>query len=175
MKSLLFLVLMLTSLVAMAGQYAEVKDNIYANLRSGKAETYPVITVLKPKAKVEVLNTENRYARIKTTGGQEGWIALRLLVVKSPAATAVTKPAVPDLSAPLAQCKIALQSAQQTIQAADERLTRAEAALQQREAALTSAKQLTIVVGAMSLLVGLLLGMILREHYYRKRLKGLRI
>ncbi|HCA26822.1 MAG TPA: hypothetical protein DEP05_04140, partial [Betaproteobacteria bacterium] len=164
MKSLLFLVLMLTSLVAMAGQYAEVKDNIYANLRSGKAETYPVITVLKPKAKVEVLNTENRYAQIKTADGQEGWIALRLLVVKPPAVAAAAKPApapaAPDLSAPLAQCKTALQGAQQTIQNADERLTRAETALQQREAALTSAKQLTIVVGAMSLLVGFLLGMI---------------
>ncbi len=175
MRSLLFLVLILTSVVAVAGQYAEVKDNVYANLRSGKAETYPVITVLKPKAKVEVLKTKNRYAQIKTADGKEGWVALRLLVDAPPTATTVIKPVVPDLSAPLAQCKTALQGAQRTIRSTRKQLARSEVTLQQQNIALTHAKQLTLVVGAISLLLGFILGMILREHYYRKRLKGLRI
>lgn len=145
---------------------AIVSDSVRANLRSGKAENYRIIRRLPPQTQVEMLLVEQDYAKVRTVDGDVGWLPLRLLNVQEQTANASTQTAVEP--AALAATQQELQTARQQVTMLQNEL------LQERDDARTKAIMATLV-GTVSLLFGVLIGIFLHEIYYRKRLNGLRI
>lgn len=139
-------------------------DNVHANLRSGKAENYRIIRVLPPKTPVELLATDQEYAKVRTVDGQVGWLLLKLLDVE---------PA--DRAASGAQSTEAMQHQLREVQ---DELARVRDELEQArnrpENDIPSlAVLLATALGALATGVGL--GILILQAYYRKRLHGLRI
>jgi uncharacterized protein YgiM (DUF1202 family) len=163
MRFILFLVLLLNSLLAVA-QSAVVVDHVRANLRSEKSDKSRVIGVLPAASQVEVLQVDEDFAQVKTPDEKVGWVASRLLKINP---QSVNKPAV-DCPKELATI---------TRQAAEEkaRADKLQAQVQKQEESLASARNSLLTAAGIALLVGIALGIYLRERYYRKRLKGLRV
>lgn len=166
MRVFLLLALLLFSLTAAAGT-AVVVDNVRANLRSGKSENYRVIGVLTPSSQVEVLQVDGEYAQVKTDEGLTGWVAARLLKMQPDATPA--KPAKADA------CETELGVIKQQLEDAEAQLAQAQAEqqTQSQPASDPQAKYTWVTLGALAL--GIIIGMLLRERHYRKRLQGLRI
>jgi len=166
MRVFLLLALLLFSLTAAAGT-AVVVDNVRANLRSGKSENYRVIGVLTPSSQVEVLQVDGEYAQVKTDEGLTGWVAARLL--KMQPETTPAKPAKADA------CETELGVVKQQLEDAEAQLAQAqtEQQTQTQPASGIQTNQAWTILGA--LVIGIIIGMLLRERHYRKRLQGLRI
>lgn len=167
MRFFLFFALLFFSLVA-AADTAVVVDNVRANLRSGKSENYRVIGVLTPSSRVEVLKIEGEYAQVKNDEGQTGWVAARLLKMDQPS-VAEAQPTAPD------SCTAELDAAKQRIQEAEAQVAQAQADLEKQKAQQPGSKNKLAWLGLIGLVVGIAIGMLLREHHYRKRLQGLRV
>lgn len=167
MRFFLLIALLFFSLAAMADT-AVVVDNVRANLRSGKSENYRVIGVLTPSSRVEVLKVEGEYAQVKNDEGLTGWVASRLLKMDQPAA-AEAKPAAAD------SCTTELDAAKQRIQEAETQAAQAQAELEKQKAQQPGGNRKLAWLGLIGLVVGIAIGMLLREHHYRKRLQGLRV
>lgn len=167
MRFFLVTLLMCWSCLAVAAQNATVVDNVRANVRSGKSDAYRVVTVLTPGARVEILQVEDGYAQIKAADGQEGWVVSRLLKIDKPEADPVTP--VPDpCSAKLDELKLQLQEEQQVH-------AKTQAELKRLQTLQSGHSKAIAWVAVVCLAVGLILGFVLRERHYRKRLQGLRI
>lgn len=163
MKIFLFLMMLIWGGMATA-QTALVTDTARVNMRSGKAENYRVIRVLPPGAEVQVLETDQDYAKVKAADGETGWVLLKLLTIRKTDTENAT------------QNQAALEAAQKELVAA-----RVELANLQREAeekhnqpgGSSPAPMLLLVFGAFA--SGVVIGIMALRAYYRKRLHGLRI
>lgn len=169
MRFFLLLALMFFSLIA-AADTAVVVDNVRANLRSGKSENYRVIGVLTPSSRVEVLKVEGEYARVKNDEGLTGWVATRLLKMDQPSVTEAQPAATAN------SCTTELEAAKLRIQEAEAQVAQAQADLEKQKAQQPGGNKNKLAwLGLIGLVVGIAIGMLLREHHYRKRLQGLRI
>lgn len=154
--------------LAAAADTAVVVDNVRANLRSGKSEDYRVIGVLVPSSRVEVLKVEGEYAQVKSAEGQTGWVAARLLKMDPPDAAVEAKPSAEEMASQLAAANLRIQEA-------EARAAQAQADLEKQKTPPSASLGKAAWAGLIGLVVGLVLGMLLREHHYRKRLQGLRV
>ena len=154
--------LLLGSAAAFA-QTTGVTDDVRANLRSGRAEYYRIIKVLPPQTQVEVLTTEGDYTRVKTAEGQEGWMLSKLLTVQEAAAEQAGTQTLED--------------AQSELHSAQAELAKVQGELEQERSRTGSRPPLftLIWVGLGALAAGIVLGVLILQAYYRKRLHGLRI
>jgi len=83
--SLLFigLIFILTPIAVHAGtQY--VSDNLIIMMRSGAGGDYKIIKALKTGTPLEILEESGDYFKVKTTGGQEGWVLKRYITSETP-------------------------------------------------------------------------------------------
>lgn len=151
----------------MAAQNATVVDNVRANVRSGKSDAYRVVTVLTPGAQVEVLQVEDGYAQIKAADGQEGWVVSRLLKIDKPEA----EPAAPVQD----QCQVKLDGVRLQLQEEQQRNAQTQIEVKRLQALQSGQGSVIAWVAVVCLVAGLVLGFVLRERHYRKRLQGLRI
>jgi uncharacterized protein YgiM (DUF1202 family) len=164
MKIFLFLAALMWGGVATA-QTALVTDTARVNMRSGKAENYRVIRVLPPSTEVQVIETDQGYAKVKTADGETGWVQLKLLtILKTDAENA-------------AQNQAALEAAQKELVTA-----RVELANLQREVERThnqpggsAPTSLLLLLAFGAFACGVVIGVLALRAYYRKRLHGLRI
>ncbi|CAN5321229.1 TIGR04211 family SH3 domain-containing protein [soil metagenome] len=64
-----------------------VSDQFEINLRSGKSTQHAILRVLATGTRLEVLemDADAGYARVRTGGGQEGWVLSRYLMAEPPA------------------------------------------------------------------------------------------
>jgi SH3 domain protein len=83
-KSLFWLFFILISGKAMAEtQY--VVDRLIITLRSGQSTQHQILTTLPSNTKVEVLETAEKYSKVRAPDGTEGWV-LNQYISKSPTA-----------------------------------------------------------------------------------------
>ena len=145
-----------------AADSASVSAGVRANLRDGKAGSYRVIRVLAPLTSVEVLQVEQDYVKVRTSQEETGWLPKRLLTIHEDSASTAPDPN-------------AVTAAQQELEAAEARLSRLQNELEQARNEARAKVFMAMLVGAIALLFGIMLGVFLHEIYYRKRLNGLRI
>ena len=164
MKIFLFLVMLIWGGMATA-QTALVTDAARVNMRSGKAENYRVIRVLPPNTEVQVIEIDQDYAKVKAADGEEGWVLLKLLIIRKADTENVT------------QNQTALEAAQKELVTA-----RVELANLQREVEQThnqpgsSAPTSFLLLWAFGAFAcGVVIGVMALRAYYHKRLHGLRI
>lgn len=164
MKIFMFLVMLMWGGIATA-QTALVSDTARVNMRSGKAENYRVIRVLPPGAEVQVIETDQDYAKVQAADGETGWVLLKLLTIRKTDAENTT------------QNQAALEVAQKELVTA-----RVEVANLQREVEQTHNQPGGGVPTSFLLLwafsafaCGVVIGAMALRAYYRKRLHGLRI
>lgn len=118
---------------------------------------------------MEVLKVEGEYARVKNDEGQAGWVAARLLKMDPPGNVEAT-PATAD------SCTAELGAAKQRAQEAEAQVAQVQADLEKQKAQQPGGNKNKLAwLGLIGLVVGIAIGMLLREHHYRKRLQGLRI
>jgi len=113
MRSLLLLLL----LVAACGAAAEeryVDDQLVITLRSGQGSAYQILRTLRTGTRLELLDEEGEYAKVRTEDGIEGWVRRQYLSDR-----------------PVAQQRLA---------AAEERLATLQRRLSEKEKALTEAR-----------------------------------
>ncbi len=82
-KSLPALLFLLSCLVApVYAEVAYVTDEFKITLRSGESATHRILRMLPTGQRLDVLSTnaENGYSRVRTPGGQEGFVLSRQLV-----------------------------------------------------------------------------------------------
>ena len=164
MKIFLFLATLMWGGIATA-QTASVTDSIRVNMRSGKAENYRIIKVLPPGNEVQLLETDQDYAKVKTADGETGWVLLKLLTIRK---ADVEK-------ASLTQA--ALESAQKELVT-----TRVELATLQREMEQmhnqprgNASNSFLLLLALGGFACGVATGILALRAYYHKRLHGLRI
>lgn len=79
MRKLLFtMILLLTTSVVMA-QTRYVDDTLVIMMRTGKANTFQIIETLPSGSRVELLEEDGEYARVRNAVGEEGWVLKRYL------------------------------------------------------------------------------------------------
>ena len=164
MKIFLFLATLMWGGTA-AAQTALVTDAARVNMRSGKAENYRVIRVLPPGAEVQVIETDQNYAKVKAADGETGWVPHKLLTLRETDAEKDAKN------------QAALEAAQKELVAA-----RVELANLQREMGRThnppenGAPVSFLLLSAFGAFAcGVAVGAMALKAYYQKRLHGLRI
>lgn len=164
MKIFLFMVTLVWGGLASA-QTALVTDSVRVSMRSGKAEHYRLIKILPPNVEVQVLETDQDYAKVKTAEGETGWVPLKLLTIRNTATEKTSSP------------QAVLDSTQQELVAA-----RVELAALQREKEQMHVPQdrnsptlfqLLLTLGGF--VCGIATGALALRAYYHKRLHGLRI
>jgi SH3 domain protein len=163
MKIFLFLTMLIWSGMASA-QTALVTDTARVNMRSGKAENYRVIRALPPGTEVQVLETDQDYAKVKTADKETGWVLLKLLTIRKTDAEDAT------------QNQAALEAAQKELVNARVELANLQREGEQKHkqpAGSTPISVLLLVFGAFA--GGMVIGIMVIRAYYRKRLHGLRI
>ena len=156
MRIFLFALLLSWALPSLA-QNAIVAEGTHVNLRAGKTDNYRVIRVLAPLTPVEIIETSNEMAKVKTKEGDTGWLPARLLVLE-PMDTPMPKP---QEATPPAADQPALSSPAET---------KMEEPVHD-----FNIDWMLLLVGALCFVVGAAVGIGAHEAYYRKRLNGLRI
>lgn len=164
MKIFLFLVVLMWGGMATA-QTALVTDTARVNMRSGKAENYRTIRVLPPSTEVQVIETDQEYAKVKAADGETGWVLLKLLTIRKTDAENTT------------QNQAALEAAQKELVTA-----RVELANLQREAEQkhnqpggSAPTSFLLLLALSTFACGVAIGALVLRAYYQKRLHGLRI
>jgi len=155
MRLFLILLLLAVSFSTLADS-ATVLEGAPANLRSGKYDTYRVVRVLEPGTQVEVLKQEATYVQAKTAEGDVGWLPMRLIKI------AVASP--PATPAPV------LATVEQKTE-----IIKAQIEPKQNPNEVNASTWQMLGAGLAGLVLGVLLGMLGVEAYYRKKLNGLRI
>lgn len=153
---------------AVMAQTAQVVDSSGVNMRSGKAENYRIIKVLPPKSEVKVLETSADYTRVKTEGGETGWVLSKLLIVENAAEENSDQPnqaAMEAAQKELVAARVEVADLQREL----ERVNRADPANAPRSFPFV----LLVALGAF--LGGVAVGILILKAYYQKRLHGLRI
>jgi uncharacterized protein YgiM (DUF1202 family) len=153
---------------AQAAQMGLVVENVRANVRSGKSEGYRVVATLAPGTSVEVLETQGGFAKVKTADGKTGWMAARLLKITEAAAPAAD-------NAPAATAVSELETARNQARAAEAEAASARLEASRRDEQLAASRRAHLWFALGGLAVGFLLGMLVRELQYRRRLHGLRV
>ncbi len=77
LKFILLFVSLISLFILVKSTYADrryVSDMLIIKLRSSKGLSYEVITALKTGASLEVLEESERYLRVRTNEGEEGWV-----------------------------------------------------------------------------------------------------
>lgn len=163
MKISLFLMALMWSGMAVA-QTALVTDTARVNMRSGKAENYRMIRVLPPNTEVQVIETDQDYAKVKAADGEMGWVLLKFLTIRKTEAENAS------------QNQVALEAAQKELVT-----TRVELANLLREVEQKHDQPDSPPTSFLLLLVfsafacGVAIGALFLRAYYQKRLHGLRI
>jgi uncharacterized protein YraI len=137
---------------------ATVAEGVHVNLRTGKTDNYRVIRVLAPGTKVEVIETEQSYAKVKTAEGDIGWMPARLLILEP----MDTQPAAATTGTPVQE-------------ASPPATVPTETTASEQTASGPPFPWRLLLVGGLCFLLGTAVGVGLHEMYYRKRLNGLRI
>jgi len=164
MKIFLFLAALMWGGVATA-QTALVAGDARVNMRSGKAENYRVVKVLPPGAEVQVIETDQDYAKVKAADGETGWVLLKLLTIRKTGAE----------NSP--QNQTALEAAQKELVTARVDLANLQREMEQKNnqpgGGVRTSYLLLLVFGAFA--CGVVIGNMALRAYYHKRLNGLRI
>lgn len=164
MKIFLFFVVLMWGGLATA-QTALVTDAARVNMRSGKAENYRVIRVLPPSTEVQVIETDQDYAKVKAADGETGWVLLKLLTIRKTGAEGAT------------QNQAALEAAQKELVAARVELANLQREMGQKHnppgGSAPASFLLLLAFGAFA--CGVVIGVVALRAYYHKRLHGLRI
>ncbi len=175
MRVFLFLPILLWGGAALA-QTALVADVAGVNLRSGKAENYRIIKVLPPRARVEVIEIDQGYAKVKDADGETGWVLRKLLDISK---AKEEKADLPAKSPEDKQHQAELEAAQKELVTA-----RVELANLQREIGQMNNQQpqdnkaprfFLLLQALIAFTGGVVTGILILKAYYRKRLHGLRI
>ncbi|MBI5750663.1 MAG: SH3 domain-containing protein [Hydrogenophilales bacterium] len=155
MRVFSLIVLLVWALPALADT-ATVVEGTRVNLRSGKTDTYRVVKALEPGVEVEVLRQEQAYVQVKTSEGDVGWLPLRFVkIVPAPSKQPAPNSSIEELKAEIAKAQAELK--------------------QSRFSGDGASVWMFIGVGLGGLVLGILLGMVALQAYYRKKLNGLRI
>ncbi len=77
---LLLALLASTTPSAFAAETRYVSDQLQITLRTGKGTEHRIIRMLTSGTEVDVLETDDGYARVRTPGGTEGWVLTRFLM-----------------------------------------------------------------------------------------------
>jgi len=97
---------LLAALPALA-EPAWVTGEVRLNLRSGPGNQHQVLGVLKTGDAVQVLERSDDWAKVRTGGGQEGWVPGGFLQAQAPAALAPE-----EIEAEVARLRSVLESAE---------------------------------------------------------------
>jgi uncharacterized protein YgiM (DUF1202 family) len=159
MRQLAAISLLVMSTLSYA-ETAYVVEGIHANLRSGKINEYRVINVLPPGAAVEIQHLEQDYAQVITGDGMQGWLLTKLL------RTAQGK---------MLEAGSTLDKTKSQLNEAQEEVSRLEAELKMEQERSSKREELLWWLGGGILLLGIIIGMVIREAQYRKKLNGLRV
>ena len=164
MKIFLFLAMLMWGGVATA-QTALVTDTARVNMRSGKAENYRVVRVLPPSTEVQVIETDQDYAKVKTADGETGWVQLKLLAIRKTEAESTT------------QNQAALEAAQKELVTARVELAnlQREVGQKQNQPGASAPTSFLLLLAFSTFAGGVVIGVLALRAYYRKRLHGLRI
>jgi SH3 domain protein len=87
LKLILLFVLFILLSVSVRSTYADrryVSDMLIITLRTGQGREYKVIKTLKTDTPVEVLEESERYLRVRTDEGEEGWVAKQYISSEVP-------------------------------------------------------------------------------------------
>ena len=166
MKLFLFLTVLLWSGVATA-QTATVADTANVNMRSGKAENYRIIRVLPPRAELEVIETDQEYAKVRTADGETGWVLRKFLDIHKAEKEKTN------------QNQAVLEAAQKELVAARVEMANLQRELEKKQQqgpdGTASSFQLLLLVALGAFAAGMATGILILKAYYHKRLHGLRI
>lgn len=147
-----------------AAQTALVTDTARVNMRSGKAENYRTIRVLPPNAEVQVIETDQDYAKVKTADGETGWVPLKFLTIR--------KTEVENAS----QNQAALVAAQKELVTARVELANLLREVEQKHEQPKDGAPVSFLLLVFSAFAsGVAIGALTLRAYYQKRLHGLRI
>ena len=61
-----------------------VSDQIIITLREGKGNEYKIIKTLKSGTPLEIIEESERYLKVRTESGSEGWVLKRYITVETP-------------------------------------------------------------------------------------------
>lgn len=80
--ALLFCLTALAAVTANAQTVRYITDDFQVTLRTGESTQHQIVRMLHSGAKLELLETDSKsgYSRVRTDGGQEGWVLTRYLV-----------------------------------------------------------------------------------------------
>ncbi len=67
-----------------------VSDTLIITMRSGKGNRYRIIKHLKTGTPLEVIEEDNEYLKVRTKGGETGWVLKQYLTKKIPKAKVIT-------------------------------------------------------------------------------------
>lgn len=166
MRILIFLAMLLWGGAATA-QTAQVTGTANVNMRSGKAENYRIIRVLPPRTELEVIETDQDYAKVKAADGETGWVLRKFLDIRK----AETENA--------SQNQAALETAQRELVMARVELANLQRDLEKRQPqgpeGPASPFRFLLLVALGAFAAGAAAGVLILKAYYHKRLHGLRI
>jgi len=95
MKNSLFSILLLIcSLLAALSAHAEtryVSDQLIITVREGKGSDQPLVTSLRTDAPVEVLEEDDKYLKIRTEDGLEGYVLNQYITTEVPRSITIRK------------------------------------------------------------------------------------
>lgn len=163
MRFFVFLMALFWAATAMA-QTATVSESARVNMRSGKGENYRLIRVLPPQSEVQIVETEQDYAKVKAADGETGWVLSKFLTV------GVSK------SDEIAQKQAELEAAQKELLAARIELANLQRGMEAEPQSGTGRSALFLLLSLMGAFSGgVAAGILVLRAYYIKRLHGLRI
>lgn len=85
MKKIWMAVLGVVAITGVAqAQTAYVSDVLYITMRTGQGDSFRILKTLKTSTKMEILekSEDEKYARVRTEDGEEGWVQFRFLITE---------------------------------------------------------------------------------------------
>ena len=90
MRHILFALMFAVATAAMA-ETNYVDDTLTITLRTGQGNTYQILRTLTSGAALEILEREDKYARVRTADGTEGWVLTQYLTAQPVARDRLTQ------------------------------------------------------------------------------------
>ncbi len=143
-----------------------VTDRLYLSLRSGPSTGQPSLGLLRSDTRVEVLETEGKWAKVTAENGRTGWVMQRYLIKDVPKSVVIEQ-----LKAELEESKAVPErlrnenaSLKKEIDALKDQIIQQKTRLEvtTKENTLKTLKQI-YVTGIVALVAGLIVGYLLRS------------
>lgn len=170
MRVLLTILLLCIGSAALAGQAVVSESKV--RLRADGSEHSRVVGSLDAGTKVDILSEAGDYSRVRTAEGKEGWVASRLLdkveAEPAPAGDGEGSQETDSDKRRLEAFVVALKKAEQNLEAKNGQV----AVLTERVDELEVRQWM---VASIFFILGIVVGLLFRESYYRRKLHGLRV